>query len=80
MVSQSIYIIFQTYFSFNVFLESRPTQRERPADSSDSDGEDTGGQFNPVPVCISLIIYSTLTNCFFLFYSKATFYQNVENF
>ncbi|CAF4934846.1 unnamed protein product, partial [Rotaria socialis] len=29
--------------------ESRPTQRDRAADSSDSDGEEGAAQFAPVP-------------------------------
>ena len=44
-------------YQFISFEDSRPNQRDRTADSSDSDGDDNAQQYSPIPVMFSHFIF-----------------------
>ena len=55
-----------TFFLFNldVLSDLRTSQRDKTADSSDSDGDESNNQYSPTPVCITnflKIIYELLS-------------------
>ncbi len=51
------WFFFKILYLFSVFLDSRSNQRDRTADSSDSDGDESNPQYSPIPVCRLMLIF-----------------------